>query len=70
MQEKDIMMEEVTMEDEATKSKCNCEELKKENEELKKINSQYEKAYTELSMKYNKLYALLGHTIEFSLEVK
>ena len=57
--------------------KLNHEELSQELEntknELTKANeiiAQYEAAYKELQSKYNKLYGLLGNTIEYSISVK
>lgn len=56
---------------------CNCEALKAElksvKEELEKANNtikQYDIAYKELQIKFNRLYEMLGHQIEYSLGVK
>ena len=56
---------------------CNCEAVKEELELTKKqlaqaeeTIKQYDAAYKELQIKYNRLYGILGNTIDYSLGIK
>jgi predicted transcriptional regulator len=46
------------------------EQLKSELAEANDTIKKYEDAYKELSVKYNRLYAMLGNQIEFALNLK
>lgn len=45
------------------------EEVKREKDEVKKVLSQYEEEYKNLSIKFNRLYGILGTTIDNALNM-
>lgn len=50
--------------------KAELEATKRALEEKTELCNQYEEAYKELSIKYSRLYGILGNTIEYSLGIK
>ena len=56
---------------------CDCEAIKaelettkQELEQAREALKQYDAAYKELQVKYNRLYGILGNTIDYSLGIK